>query len=203
MQHQQQQNCNPGSHAHAHARTDGPASAASLAIAIAGHSTTDDRAKRPSYQTARSEPNNMPATGAVVTADPASAAPERLVRVDAPNAAAVGLRLVCISDTHDFQSAMPRPIPKGDILLHAGDFTCRGTREEVASFVAWMCELLESGIVRHVVCIAGNHELGLEPGRAKHPAVVLAQQAMRQSLHDVPNMHFLEVCVCVCACAWV
>eukprot|EP00750_Incisomonas_marina_P010045 INCI16226.1.p1 GENE.INCI16226.1~~INCI16226.1.p1 ORF type:complete len:357 (+),score=66.21 INCI16226.1:215-1285(+) len=120
------------------------------------------------------------------------AGPERTIFIEAPSEEAVGLRIVCVSDTHDFQKGMPQPIPRADVLVHAGDFTCRGTRAEVASFVEWMKDLLREQVVKHVVCIAGNHELGLEPGRAKHPAVVRAHEAMRQSLHEIPNMYFLE-----------
>ena len=44
------------------------------------------------------------------------------------------LRFVCISDTHSLTDEMPTAIPNGDILLHAGDFTCRGHIEEIEKF---------------------------------------------------------------------
>jgi hypothetical protein len=127
--------------------------------------------------------------------------PPMVVVVPSPSPAATGVRLVCVSDTHDFHQSMPAALPAADILVHAGDFTCRGASSEVASFVEWVRALMVAGTVRHVVCVAGNHELGLEPGRAKHPVVVRAHEAMRQSLRDVPNLHFLEVGAWVRGCA--
>ena len=41
------------------------------------------------------------------------------------------IRIVCISDTH---SKFLPPIPDGDILIHAGDFTIRGSIAEIQKF---------------------------------------------------------------------
>ena len=41
------------------------------------------------------------------------------------------IRVVCLSDTHSLTSHMKRPIPNGDILIHAGDFTRCGNMKEV------------------------------------------------------------------------
>ena len=42
------------------------------------------------------------------------------------------VRFVCISDTHTVVEKQRRMnIPDGDVLLHAGDFTIRGTTDEV------------------------------------------------------------------------
>ena len=43
---------------------------------------------------------------------------------------------VCISDTHCQHASLP-PLPAGDVLLHAGDFTVRGKISEVLSFADW------------------------------------------------------------------
>lgn len=40
------------------------------------------------------------------------------------------MRVVCISDTHGLHDALQR-IPDGDVLVHAGDFTDTGDRDEV------------------------------------------------------------------------
>lgn len=42
------------------------------------------------------------------------------------------LNFVCISDTHN--KAHELKMPKGDVLIHAGDFTLSGLPEEVAKF---------------------------------------------------------------------
>lgn len=101
------------------------------------------------------------------------------------------LRLLCVSDTHDQQQFMPQQLPAADILVHAGDFTCRGAREELESFRAWTDELLATGCVKDVVFVAGNHELSLEL-TAKRPAVRRNQEAMKLALVDHPHVHYLQ-----------
>ncbi len=66
------------------------------------------------------------------------------------------MRIVCISDTHSKHSQLK--IPDGDLLLHAGDATGRGGREEIGAFNAWLGSLPH----RHKVIISGNHDFGFE-----------------------------------------
>lgn len=66
------------------------------------------------------------------------------------------IRIVCVSDTH---GARPRcPVPDGDVLIHAGDFSKTGRLEEVSEFCAWLRSLPHA---RKLV-IAGNHDLSLD-----------------------------------------
>jgi len=113
-----------------------------------------------------------------------------------PRSELVGLKLLCLSDTHDLHTFMPEnrcyDLPQADILVHAGDFTVRGTSEEVLNFQKWMEILLKNETVKHVVCCAGNHELGFEPWRSKHVAVRDKQEAVKESFSSVPNLHYLE-----------
>ncbi|WYZ37610.1 hypothetical protein EsH8_II_001116 [Colletotrichum jinshuiense] len=62
--------------------------------------------------------------------------------------------IVCISDTHN---AQPR-LPAGDILVHAGDLTASGTREELQRALDW----IGGQPHRHKVVVAGNHDLCLD-----------------------------------------
>ena len=62
------------------------------------------------------------------------------------------MRLVCISDTHNRHGALD--VPEGDVLLHAGDLTAQGTREEIEAFGAWLAARPHP----HKVVIAGNHD---------------------------------------------
>lgn len=66
------------------------------------------------------------------------------------------MRLVLISDTHNEHDLID--IPDGDILIHAGDFTERGSIEEVEVFN----EFLGSLPHKHKLVIAGNHEFAFE-----------------------------------------
>lgn len=61
-------------------------------------------------------------------------------------------RLICISDTHNRHGHIQ--IPDGDILIHAGDFTARGTAAEVADFGRWLKTLPHA----HKIVICGNHD---------------------------------------------
>lgn len=68
--------------------------------------------------------------------------------------------LVLISDTHNRHEEMS--IPDGDILIHAGDATSRGSFQELARFAEWMRKQPH----RHKIFCGGNHDIGLqdEPG---------------------------------------
>lgn len=58
----------------------------------------------------------------------------------------------CLSDTHMRHDRVR--VPPCDLLLHAGDFTRRGTRDEAVAFLRW----LGAQPARHKVLVAGNHD---------------------------------------------
>jgi Icc-related predicted phosphoesterase len=66
-------------------------------------------------------------------------------------------RIVCMSDTHDKHRDVV--LPPGDILIHGGDFSKSG---EVGSIQDLNTYFRNSGF-EHVVCIAGNHDVTLQP----------------------------------------
>lgn len=66
------------------------------------------------------------------------------------------MRLVCLSDTHNFHHDIA--IPDGDILIHAGDCTDGGTRNETEIFLRWFS--LQSH--KHKILIPGNHDFYFE-----------------------------------------
>ena len=70
---------------------------------------------------------------------------------------------VCVSDTHNLHGALP-PLPQGDVLLHAGDFTMRGEPEEVQRFAEWW----HAQPHPQKVVIAGNHDFCLEVEAGGH-----------------------------------
>ena len=48
-------------------------------------------------------------------------------------------RFVCISDTHNASPANAAfKLPKGDVLIHAGDLTTRGSLPELQRTVQWI-----------------------------------------------------------------
>lgn len=67
--------------------------------------------------------------------------------------------VVCVSDTHNAHARCGRPLPAGDVLVHAGDLTQAGSLAELQAAAAW----LRAQPHRHKVVVAGNHDLLLDP----------------------------------------
>lgn len=68
-------------------------------------------------------------------------------------------RIVCLSDTHSLHDELV--VPDGDILLHAGDFTRRGTPPEIERFAQFLARMPHA----HKVIVAGNHDFLLQSDR--------------------------------------
>ena len=66
------------------------------------------------------------------------------------------LRVVCLADTHGRFSHLR--IPRGDVLIHAGDLTSTGSLPELGVGLAWLGTLPH----RHKILVAGNHDFGFE-----------------------------------------
>ena len=66
------------------------------------------------------------------------------------------MRIVAISDTHNRLDKIK--IPEGDVLVHAGDLTNRGTLNELVRAATVLRALPH----KRKVIIAGNHDHGLE-----------------------------------------
>ncbi len=49
-------------------------------------------------------------------------------------------RFVCISDTHNATPNGALKLPKGDVLIHAGDLTNQGSFSELKKMVKWLEE---------------------------------------------------------------
>lgn len=70
------------------------------------------------------------------------------------------MKLVCISDTHGDHAGVT--LPRGDVLVHAGDVTAHGTQADLVRFLDWFGA---TGFA-HRICIAGNHDRVAEVDRA-------------------------------------
>jgi predicted phosphodiesterase len=62
------------------------------------------------------------------------------------------VKIVCVSDTHTYGKQID--VPEGDVLIHAGDHTFRGTESETKAAVKWLDRLPH----KHKIIIAGNHD---------------------------------------------
>lgn len=83
------------------------------------------------------------------------------------------------------------PLPKGDILLHGGDCTNKGSENDIREFVYWFQNL--QGFDTKIF-IAGNHDFGFEYYGDKHDAPwlqhILNEENLSQS--DVVYLHDSE-----------
>ena len=66
------------------------------------------------------------------------------------------MKIVLISDTHNQHEKIK--LPKGDMIIHAGDVSGRGTFTEVLNFLQWFSKLP----YQHKIFIAGNHDFLFE-----------------------------------------
>lgn len=66
------------------------------------------------------------------------------------------MKFVTISDTHGQHNRLI--LPKGDVIIHAGDISKRGEKYEIIDFLQWF----ESLDFIHKIFIAGNHDFYFE-----------------------------------------
>lgn len=66
------------------------------------------------------------------------------------------MKFVIISDTHGQHNNLS--LPKGDVLIHAGDISQRGEENEIIDFLNWFsnCDF------KYKIFIAGNHDFFFE-----------------------------------------
>lgn len=83
-----------------------------------------------------------------------------------------------ISDTHNRHFMMDE-IPAGDMIIHSGDFSMGGRRDEVYKFLNWFQALPH----KHKVFIAGNHDKSFE-NNDENVAHLLTTEA--------PELHYLN-----------
>jgi len=75
------------------------------------------------------------------------------------------MRIVCISDTHSLQHNMLHELPKGDVLIHAGDISNKGEERDVTEFIHWF-QNIEGFDTK--IFIAGNHDFCFERVNQPH-----------------------------------
>lgn len=104
------------------------------------------------------------------------------------------MRIVAISDTHTKERNFE--IPDGDVLVHCGDFTYSGRRNETVDFLDWFLELPH----KHKVFIAGNHDVTLESMQREDINSILKIEDSEHWIHQeffdrikgVENVHYLD-----------
>ena len=70
------------------------------------------------------------------------------------------MKFVAISDTHGCHRQLN--LPKGDVLLHAGDVCNQGNASQVEDFLDWLSKL----DFQHKIIISGNHDIDLKTNQS-------------------------------------
>lgn len=69
------------------------------------------------------------------------------------------MNITFLSDTHNKHKLIPSEyLPGGDIIIHCGDVSSRGTESEIDAFLNWYSKLPYT----HKIFIAGNHDFFFE-----------------------------------------
>jgi Icc-related predicted phosphoesterase len=79
------------------------------------------------------------------------------------------MKLVCISDTHEQESNVS--LPEGDVLIHAGDITKKGSLTALYKFCAWV----KDQPFKHKVVICGNHDFCFQNPNAEEAVATMKQ----------------------------
>ena len=93
-----------------------------------------------------------------------------------PHPASSRIRLVCISDTH---TNKPSSLPRGDVLIHAGDLTNDGTAHDIQDQIDW----LNSLPYKHIIVIAGNHDSYFDPSSRFPRDKALGKEIRMRDVH--------------------
>jgi Icc-related predicted phosphoesterase len=68
------------------------------------------------------------------------------------------MKICVISDTHGMHRDLDK-LPEVDVLIHCGDFSNVGEKDQVMDFIEWFASFPH----RHKIFIAGNHDKSFDP----------------------------------------
>ncbi len=94
------------------------------------------------------------------------------------------IKIIIISDTHGMHNDIK--VPKGDILIHAGDITRKGKLEEVKEFNDYIGSLTH----KHKIVIAGNHDFCLENNREESVKILTNCIYLEDEGIEINGIHF-------------
>lgn len=102
----------------------------------------------------------------------------------APQEGSSGSRtvVVCISDTHGHHRQLD--MPPGDILIHAGDYSMYGSKEDAVDFNLWLGELP----YKHRIVVQGNHECNA-PWKVEAQSILSNATLLQNELITVENLN--------------
>lgn len=95
------------------------------------------------------------------------------------------MKLICISDTHNQHLKIPKKYIDNadgsiDTIIHAGDMSGRGLKNEILPFLDWYNDLP----FKNKILIAGNHDFFFEQGKPHEIADMLKNRPNITYLND-------------------
>lgn len=98
------------------------------------------------------------------------------------------MRIVCLSDTHTFGKQIV--VPDGDVVVHAGDITLRGTQDETKAALKWLDSLPHKA---KILC-AGNHDFYFDANApSRYRSWSLERDCTpEQLLREFPTVTYLQ-----------
>lgn len=91
-------------------------------------------------------------------------------------------KITCISDSHNKHKQLDGFLHGGDILIHAGDSTGRGYKEELESFFKWY-DGIDS--YDHKLFIAGNHDFGFQDFPEEYKGILTGYKTIEYLQDDL------------------
>lgn len=95
------------------------------------------------------------------------------------------MKFVTIADTHGQHSDLR--LPPGDVLIHAGDISMKGEKDEVANFLTWFTKQ----DFEYKILIAGNHDFYFERESEEDIQQILPQNViyLKDSLVTIKGLN--------------
>lgn len=94
------------------------------------------------------------------------------------------MRIVAISDTHMLHDKLV--VPDGNVLIHAGDLTNKGSLDDVRRFN----DFLGKWSHPHKIVIAGNHDFCFQRWRADAEALLTNAVYLQDKSIEIDGIHF-------------
>ena len=92
------------------------------------------------------------------------------------------MKFTVISDTHNKHSKLD--LGSGDVLLHCGDFSGRGSEQQIVNFNDWLGTLN----FKHKIVIAGNHDFMFEKDPQKARSLLTNATYLQDSAIEIEGL---------------
>jgi Icc-related predicted phosphoesterase len=108
------------------------------------------------------------------------------------------VKIICLSDTHGYHDEVV--IPDGDILIHCGDYSARGSLKDITKFALWLGTLPH----KHKIIISGNHDIYADGNRQIVETIFAEQDAvyLENELYCIEGLQIYGSPITPQFCSW-